>query len=125
MLYYQAPLLKNNLLNIIKFSILITAFRWVLLFLFPDNLYITYFSQSIHAISFGLYHSAVIIYLYSLYSNKKLAQQFMLGIAYGLGGFIGALISGYAYGEFLFLFSAIIAILSFLVLLKNNASLTQ
>ncbi len=116
MLYFQAPLLKNNLLVIIRFSILITAFRWLLLYLFPDNLYISYFSQSIHAISFGLYHSAVIIYLYSLYSNKKLAQQFMLGIAYGLGGFIGALIAGYTYGENLFLYSFIIALIAFIVL---------
>ncbi|MCK5293010.1 MAG: MFS transporter [Arcobacteraceae bacterium] len=118
MLYFQAPLLKKNLLNIIKFSILITAFRWLLLYLFPDNLYISYFSQSIHAVSFGLYHSAVIIYLYSLYSNKKLAQQFMLGVAYGLGGFVGALIAGYTYGEYLFLFSSIIALFAFISLSK-------
>ncbi len=116
MLYFQGPLLKKNLLNIIKFSILITSFRWFLLYLFPENLYIGYFTQSIHAISFGLYHSAVIIYLYSLYSNKKLAQQFMFGIAYGLGAFFGAIISGYTYGEFLFLYSAVIAFISFLSL---------
>jgi len=121
MLYFQGPLLKNNLLNIIKFSILITAFRWLLLYLFPENIYISYFTQSIHAISFGLYHSAVIIYLYSLYSNKKLAQQFMFGVAYGLGGFLGALISGYTYGEYLFLGSAIIAFMSYLSLnIKTN-----
>ena len=116
MLYFQAPLLKNNLLLIIKFSILITAFRWLLLFLFPDNLYISYLSQSIHALSFGLYHSAVIIYLYTIYSNKKLAQQFMLGIAYGLGGFVGALIAGYTYGDYLFLVSSTIALLAFILL---------
>ena len=120
MLYFQAPLLKYNLIKIIKFSILITAFRWLLLFLFPDSLTISFLSQSIHAISFGLYHSAVIIYLYSLYSNKKLAQQFMLGIAYGLGGFIGALIAGYAYGKYLFLYSALIAVLAFLFLISGK-----
>lgn len=124
MLYFQAPLLKKNLLNIIKFAIIITAFRWFLLYLFPDNLYISYLAQSIHAVSFGLYHSAVIIYLYSLYSNKKLAQQFMFGVAYGLGGFIGALIAGYTYGEYLFLFSSIIALLAFLSLslIKNKTN---
>ena len=120
MLYFQAPLLKNNLLFIIKISILITTFRWMLLFLFPDNLYISYFSQSIHAISFGLYHSAVIIYLYTLYANKKLAQQFMFGIAYGLGGFIGALIAGYTYGEYLFLGSAIISFLAYVSLIQKK-----
>jgi PPP family 3-phenylpropionic acid transporter len=116
MLYFQGPLLRKNLLLIIKFSILITSFRWLLLYVFPQSVSVAYFTQSIHAISFGLYHSAVIIYLYSLYSNKKLAQQFMFGVAYGLGGFVGALLSGYAYGEFLFLYSSIIAFISYVSL---------
>jgi PPP family 3-phenylpropionic acid transporter len=112
MLYYQAPILKRNLLFIIKISIFITIIRWFLLYLYPDSLTISYITQSFHAFSFGLYHSAVIIYLYSLYSNKKLAQQFMLGVAYGLGGFVGAIVSGWTYGEFLFLYSSIFALVA-------------
>jgi PPP family 3-phenylpropionic acid transporter len=116
MLYFQAPLLQFNLIKIIKFSIFITAVRWFMLYAFPDNLTISFITQSIHAFSFGLYHSAVIIYLYKLYSNKKLAQQFMLGVAYGLGGFMGALIAGWTYGENLFLFSSIFAFLAYVSL---------
>lgn len=116
MLYFQAPLLKNNLLTIIKFCVAITVFRWIILFAYPDSLTITFISQSIHAFSFGLYHSAVIIYLYSLYEDKKLAQQFMYGVAYGLGGFIGAIIAGWVYGEFLFIYSALFALISFISL---------
>ncbi len=118
MLYSQGKILKNNLIGIIKFSILITALRWLLLFLFPQSLTIAFISQSIHAFSFGLYHSAVIVYLYSLYKNKQLAQQFMFGVAYGLGGFIGALIAGWSYGENLFLYSSIISLMAFIVLYK-------
>jgi len=120
--YYQAPLLKKNLLLMIKFSIAITSFRWFLLFLYPDSLTISFFTQSLHAFSFGLYHSAVILFLYQLYSNKKLAQQFMLGVAYGLGGFLGAVISGQFYGEYLFLYSSIIALMSYFSLyyMKNK-----
>ena len=122
MLYFQGPILKNNLLTIIKFCVGITVFRWLLLYLYPDSLSITFISQSIHAFSFGLYHSAVIIYLYTLYSNKKLAQQFMYGVAYGLGGFFGAYISGVVYGEFLFLYSAIFSAIAFfsLFFMKKN-----
>ena len=116
MLYYQAPILKNNLLFIIKFSILITSLRWLLLYLFPESLTVSYISQSIHAFSFGLYHSAVIIYLYTLYTNKKLAQQFMLGFAYGLGGFVGALLAGIVYGEYLFLYSSALSLMAFISL---------
>jgi len=120
MFYYQAPVLKFNLLTIIKFSIFLTIIRWFLLYLFPDSLIISYFTQSIHAFSFGLYHSAVILYLYTLYTNKKLAQQFMLGFSYGLGGFIGALTAGWLYGEYLFLYSSLTASLAYtsLLLLK-------
>ncbi|PUE63534.1 MFS transporter [Arcobacter caeni] len=122
MLYFQAPLLKNNLLTIIKFCVTITTLRWILLYLYPDSLGVTFFTQSIHAFSFGLYHSSVIIYLYSLYENKKLAQQFMYGVAYGLGGFVGAIVTGAVYGEFLFIFSALFSLLSLISLyfIKNK-----
>ncbi len=116
MLYFQAPLLKDNLLNLIKICVGITIIRWFLLYLYPDSLTITFLTQSLHAFSFGLYHSTVIIFLYTLYENKKLAQQFMYGVAYGLGGFIGAFVAGAVYGEFLFLFSALFALLSFISL---------
>lgn len=116
MLYFQAPLLKNNLLFIIKICVGITIFRWFLLYMYPDSLSVTFFTQSLHAFSFGLYHSSVIIYLYTLYENKKLAQQFMYGVAYGLGGFIGALIAGAVYGEYLFLYSALFSLISLIAL---------
>jgi len=116
MLYFQAPILKNNLLNIIKFCIAITSFRWLLLYLFPYSLEVVFFTQAIHAFSFALFHSAVVIYLYSLYDNKKLAQQFMFGVGYGLGGFVGALLAGATYGKYLFLYSTFFAILAFISL---------
>jgi PPP family 3-phenylpropionic acid transporter len=42
----------------------------------------------------------------------------MLGFAYGLGGFIGALIAGMVYGKYLFLFSAFFSIIAFISLLS-------
>lgn len=114
MLYFQAPILKKNLILLIKFSIVATIIRWLLVFMFPQNLYIAFFAQSLHAFSFGLYYSAVIVYLYSIYDNKKLAGQFMFGFAYGLGGFAGAISAGWFYGKYLFLYSAFIAFLAFL-----------
>ena len=118
--YFQAPLLKRNLLNIIKFSLTLTILRWFLLFAYPENIIITFFTQSIHAFSFGLFHSAVIIYLYSLYENKKLAQQFMYGVAYGLGGFMGALVAGWLYGEYIFLYSALFALFALICVFNKR-----
>ena len=116
MLYFQGPLLQRNLLNILKFATLVTAFRWLLLYLYPDSVPITFATQSLHAVSFALYHTAAISYVFSLYTQKKLAQQFFLGIAFGLGGSVGALLSGQIYGEKIFLIEAVITFAAFMVL---------
>jgi len=120
MLYFQGPLLQRNLLTILKIATLITAFRWLLLYLYPDSLEITFFSQSLHAISFALYHTTSITYVFSLYTQKRLAQQFFLGISFGLGGSVGAFIAGYIYGEYIYLFESIITLGAFLMLLVHD-----
>ena len=115
--YFQGPLLRRNLLKLLEFSLLVTVLRWLLTWLYPENLTILYFAQSLHAFSFALFHTAAISYLYELYSERKLAQQFFFGISYGLGGFIGAISAGYIYElwpSMLFLYAAFIAALAFL-----------
>ena len=120
MLYFQGPLLQRNLLHILQFATLVTAFRWLILYLYPDSIALTFTAQSLHAISFALYHTAAITYVFSLYTQKKLAQQFFLGIAFGLGGSVGAILSGQIYGEYLFLVEAIITFSAFLTLLLHQ-----
>lgn len=113
--YYQGPLLKRDLLGLLKFTILTAVLRWWLLYLFPSSLPMAYISQSLHAFSFALYYTAVIAYVYGLYRQKKLAQQFLLGMTFGLGGSLGAIIAGKIYdydSELLFGFEAIVALLS-------------
>ena len=120
MLYFQGPLLQRNLLNILQFATLVTALRWLILYLYPDSVTVTFATQSLHAVSFALYHTAAITYVFSLYTQKKLAQQFFLGIAFGLGGSVGAILSGQIYGEYLFLVESIITFMAFLVLLIHQ-----
>ncbi len=120
MLYFQGPLLQRNLLKILQFATLVTAFRWMILYLFPDSMTLTFASQSLHAISFALYHTAAITYVFSLYTQKKLAQQFFLGISFGLGASVGAVLSGQIYGEEMFLIEAIITFIAFMVLFVHQ-----
>ena len=114
MLYFQAPLMRKNLLSLIKFSTASAVVRWALLYLFPTNLFILYLAQSLHTFSFALYYSAAISYLFEVYANKRLAQQFFGGISFGLGGFVGSIVAGYFYGEYLFLYASIVALLAYL-----------
>lgn len=116
--YFQSPLLKLNLLKILKFSVFVTIIRWLILFAFPESLTMSFVAQSIHAISFALHHTVALSLLYSIYQNKKLAGQFYYGFSFGLGGFIGAMIAGYFYGEYLYLYAAFVAFLSFISLYK-------
>ncbi len=128
MLYFQGPLLQRNLLHILQFATLVTALRWLILYLYPESVIITFMTQSLHAVSFALYHTAAITYVFSLYTQKKLAQQFFLGIAFGLGGSVGAVLSGKIYGEHLFLIEALITFVAFLVLLihqKRRATIQE
>ncbi len=119
--FYLAFFMKRfSLETIIKFSILITSFRWFLLFLFPGSFYIGLFTQAIHAFSFALYHASAISFLHTLYAQKKLAQQFFAGASYGLGSFVGSLVAGYFYGENLFLICALITLAGFFALKYGN-----
>ncbi|MDF1876274.1 MFS transporter [Sulfurimonas sp. SAG-AH-194-L11] len=116
MFQYQARFLRTNLLFVLQLTTLLTAFRWFIVFIYPQNIFVLYFSQTLHAFSFALFHSAAIAYLHQLYKHKALAQQFFSGITYGLGGFLGALLSGVIYEqypEYLFLSSAFIAFSAF------------
>jgi len=112
MFFFQAKLLYGNLLNILRFTMLATTLRWFLVFAFATNLPVLFFAQSLHALSFALFHSAAISYLFHLYKNKSLAQQLFSGMGYGLGGLSGAMLSGYIYEyypSYLFLSSSFIA----------------
>ncbi len=119
MLFFQGRFLKNNLIKILQITTFISAFRWLLLFLYPQNIALLFFAQSLHALSFALFHSAAISYLYHHYKHKALAQQFFSGITYGLGGFSGALLAGYIYEyypTYLFLSSTFLALGAFVFL---------
>ena len=100
-----------------KISILLTSIRWLMLYLFANSLLLISASQLIHAFSFAIFHTSALLYISKKYENKTLAQQFYAGIGYGLAAFLGSIISGFLYGENLFLYESLIALLGFLIML--------
>ena len=97
MFYFQGSLLRRNLYTILWITAFITALRWLTVAFFPNSLPLLALSQSLHAFSFALFHTAAISTLFSLYSARRLSQQFFFGVSYGLGGFVGALGAGVLY----------------------------
>lgn len=113
MFYFQGRLLHRNLNALLWITAAITALRWLLVALFPNSLFILFATQSLHAFSFALFHTAAISVLFSLYKARRLSQQFFFGISYGLGGFIGAIGAGVVYQyapTYLFVAGAIAAL---------------
>ena len=119
MLFFQGRFLRLNLLFILEITTFSAVIRWMLLFLFPQNLTLLFIAQSLHALSFALFYSASISYLHQLYTSKALAQQFYSGITFGLGGFIGAIVFGYIYqyaADYTFLVASLVALASFVLI---------
>lgn len=127
MLIFQGYLLaRYNLINLLFLTTLSAVFRWLLVALFPNNLALIALSQATHAFSFALYYTAAISYVYTIYKQKRLAQQFFLGISFGLGGAVGAIVSGLVYKispSGLFIFEAFVALISAILLIIHKKRL--
>ena len=119
MFLWQRRVLHLSLLTLLHICFGLTAFRWVLLWLFPGDVAIAFFSQSLHAFSLALFHTVAISYIHRHYKNRRLGQQFYLGIGYGLGGFAGSVFAGWVYGETLFLWMGLLAVLGWVALLHH------
>lgn len=74
-----------------------TAVRWTLTPLLVDSLPLLILLQLSHALTFGAYHSVAMYYVQKLFpgSLQGRGQAFYNAAAYGVGGVIGSLGSGY------------------------------
>ena len=101
--------------KILMFSFIVAALRWFILF-FATSETIILISQLLHAVTYGTFHMASIIYidLLSPDKNKTLGQAINNAATYGLGLMVGFFLSGYLYENidtsFLFIISSLIAI---------------
>jgi len=122
-IYQYKFLNSNNALFYIKLSLFITAIRWIGLYWFRGDVIMIALLQTLHLFSFAIFHTAALLYISNKYRNQTLVQQFYAGIGYGMAAFIGSIISGYLYGEKLFLYEGIIAFLGFLILQEKLGSM--
>lgn len=101
--------------NVLIVSFLVAAVRWLILF-FTESIFFIFFSQLLHAISYGTFHMASILYMDSLSSdmNKTFAQALNNAVTYGLGMMIGFFLNGYLFEKislsWLFFISCITAL---------------
>jgi PPP family 3-phenylpropionic acid transporter len=106
---------RFSLENVLFFSFLVAAARWMILF-FAQSAAVILLSQILHAITYGTFHMASILYIDRLAPEKAktLGQAVNNALTYGLGLMVGFFVNGYVYeitGSFtLFLMSSLIAL---------------
>jgi len=106
---------RFSLENVLFFSFLVAAARWMILF-FAGSTVVILLSQILHAVTYGTFHMASILYIDRLAPGqaKTLGQAVNNALTYGLGLMVGFFINGYVYeitgSHTLFLMSALIAL---------------
>ncbi len=125
MLKSDSILERFSLEKVLLFSFITAALRWLILFLTP-SFYIIFASQFLHAITYGAFHIASILYIDSLTpdTSKTLGQALNNALTYGLGLMVGFFVSGVLYervGAFnMFLVSSLIALAAFAIFAGFN-----
>ena len=106
---------RFSLESVLFFSFLVAAARWMILF-FAGSAVVILLSQILHAVTYGTFHMASILYIDRLApeNTKTMGQAVNNALTYGLGLMVGFFIIGYVYeitGSYtLFLMSALIAL---------------
>jgi PPP family 3-phenylpropionic acid transporter len=106
---------RFSLEGVLIFSFMVAALRWFILF-FAQSAVVILLSQVLHAVTYGTFHIASILYIDRLTpaKTKTLGQAANNAISYGLGLMVGFFVNGYLYetnGSFtLFAVSCLIAL---------------
>ncbi len=112
---------RFSLERVLIFSLFVAAIRWGILFT-AENPWIILLSQGTHAITYGTFHVASILYidLLSPQEAKTVGQAVNNAVTYGLGMMVGFFMNGYIFewlgGFAIFGFSAVISLAGALIL---------
>lgn len=93
---------RYSLKTILAFSLVCAVFRFLLIGWGVDSLPLVVFAQVLHAATFGAHHAASMAAVHHFFRGKHQAkgQSLYSSLTYGLGGTIGALAGGYAWGAY-------------------------
>ncbi len=95
--------------------------RWVLTAVFVDQPVILFFSQTLHAFSFGMFHAVMINHVHRYFTGSLhgRGQALYSSITFGAGGALGSWLAGYSWdswgGSATYLACAVIAAVGYLI----------
>ncbi|MBU2881594.1 MFS transporter [Psychrosphaera sp. B3R10] len=119
-------LARYSLKLLMVVCLMLTALRWLLMAYYIDFVIVVILTQIIHAVSFGLMHSSSIHFVRRYFPKRMQNQgQFMyLGITFGIGGALGAWVTGMTWNEGLggsdtFVWASMVVLVAGLVILMT------
>lgn len=119
---FMKPLMQRfGVQTLLVSALLLTAVRWAVLSYLQDSAVWVLLTQIIHAASFGTFHAASIVVVHRLFPETMQArgQALYTSVSFGLGGAVGAYVSGYLWsrigGDATFLLSGACALIGAVV----------
>ncbi len=90
---------RFSLRHLMIFSLAMAALRWLLIGAMPEVLPVVLFAQSLHAISFGVYHAVAIQLFHTWFTGRHQGkgQALYSSVSFGVGGALGSLYAGYSW----------------------------
>jgi PPP family 3-phenylpropionic acid transporter len=87
---------RFKLSSLLSFTFIVAAIRWLIVAALPEQQWMIFFSQALHAITYGLYHSVMIQLIDRLFQGRYQirGQALYSSVTFGLGGAIGSFVSG-------------------------------
>ncbi|HBE93600.1 MAG TPA: MFS transporter [Gammaproteobacteria bacterium] len=81
-------------------SCVITGVRWFMISQFPDSMTMLVLAQTLHAISFGLFHGVAVAMIHRYFTGHHQHRGMALygSVSFGAGGAFGSFASGYSMG---------------------------
>ena len=121
---YMGSLFKHCSLNtLLVLSLIVSAARWFFMPLIADSPFWLAMSQLSHAVSFAIYHSASMQFIASHFTKcqQGQGQGIYLGGVYGIGGALGAYVTGVLWQDGLgandaFIVAAVVALIGAIVM---------
>lgn len=90
---------RFSLRQLLIFSLFIAICRWILIAGFPQQLWIMLFAQTLHAVTFGVYHVTAIQLIHQFFKGRHQGrgQALYSSLSFGAGGALGSVYSGFAW----------------------------
>ena len=104
-----------NAATVLILSLISASLRWLVIALWPDNAILMAFAQTLHALSFAAFFAVSMQFLVLFFPGRQNghAQGIFYGFSSGIGGVLGALLSGQVWeavgGETAFMLGSVTA----------------